>query len=212
MPASPTMQQLVENPEWLATLPMLSEEQKKIVRHRVDKNGEIILPPWRMVTTNLRRRKTVVIAGVRGTLGASLKVALEERGHEVRKALNLSNLFNPFNSRTVLTFASFSRSLESLVEVENHGLTTRSRHCNGGRYLDIKESPIVMRLSNSLALLISAFTPFPTKILNKSSTTQEELSQSLWHNKWSELFGNQKFSSKRLTPSSTLLGTELFHF
>lgn len=77
-------------------MPTLSEEEKKFVRHRVDKNGEIVLPPWRLISTHLNRRKSIVIAGAHGTLGAALKIALEQRGHDVRKALNQRNFCKPF--------------------------------------------------------------------------------------------------------------------
>lgn len=94
LPSTPlTFEEYVDNPERYADLPILTEEEKKRVRHRVGKDGKIILPPWRMVLQHQRRRKIVVIAGAEGALGTSLRSELMNRGHDVRNRLKtLGNL------------------------------------------------------------------------------------------------------------------------
>jgi hypothetical protein len=71
-------------------LPVLSESQRKYVRHIVKPDGKIVLPPIPMAAAHSKGRKVVAIAGGNGHIARNLKVDLEERGHEVRFCLRKS--------------------------------------------------------------------------------------------------------------------------
>lgn len=70
--------------EHLASMPVLTEPQKKFIRHRITKKGNISIPPGPMVRQYFSGRKTIVIAGGTGWLALNLRSILENRGHTVR--------------------------------------------------------------------------------------------------------------------------------
>jgi hypothetical protein len=92
-----TREEWMEDFQEKQSLPILTDEEKKFVRHRISPSGKIVLPPGYMIGRYYLNRKTVVIAGGRGWLGHALNQVLQDRGYEVRIFL-LRFLIVPFLS------------------------------------------------------------------------------------------------------------------
>lgn len=127
-----TREDYVQNPALLEDVELLSDEDLKLVRHHVNKEGKLSLPPMRMVIKHLQRRKTVVIAGCYGFLGNALKASLLSRGHEVRNKF-LSFILRLFLPSTAVTDKTLRRLLVYQGTTMLYGLTIQEILGNGGR-------------------------------------------------------------------------------
>ena len=111
-------------------LPVLSEEERKYVRHIVRPDGKIVLPSREMTFAHLIGRKAVVIAGGSGHLAQGLRLELVARGHAVHVISRLPTNSWPLDGRE---FSQWYQVLgekgipdcDALVQLTGHSYLTK---------------------------------------------------------------------------------------